>query len=200
MRLAYRALRVLSPSWADELHEASSELEVKAYERDLERVAHDDVPIAVQLLERATFFTLVLDEDPKTGLPEPLDNEETEEERVQRAGHPSRVAVWNLRTNQQLLRVRAQAAGRFVPVGEKVSRDPKIIAAQQRQANSCSLALGVKRALATSGQPKPASPAGQVESDSGAEGSSLDVGTGGGTGSGAVAAAVPASSASAGSK
>ena len=115
MRLAYRALRVLTASWTDELHEAVSELEVKAYERDLERVAQDDVPIAVQLLKRASFFTLVLDEDPEAGLPEPLDSEEIEEERVQRAGHLSRVGVWNLRTNQQLLRIRAQAAGRAMP-------------------------------------------------------------------------------------
>ena len=178
MRLAYRALRVLTASWTDELHEAVSELEVKAYERDLERVAQDDVPIAVQLLKRASFFTLVLDEDPEAGLPEPLDSEEIEEERVQRAGHAARVAVWSLKTNDQLLRIRAQAAGRFVPVGEKVARDPKIVAAQQRQANSCALALAVKRALANSAQPEGAGPAVQAQ----VEGGGADAGAASGAG------------------
>jgi hypothetical protein len=148
MRLAYRALRVLSPAWTDELHEATSDLEVKAFKRDLERVAQDDVPIAVRLLAEATFFTLVLDEDPKGGLPEALDDTETDEERVQRLDHAARVGIWNLKTGQQLVRLRTVAGGRLVPAGDQPTRDPKISAAQQRQANSCALALAVKQALA----------------------------------------------------
>jgi hypothetical protein len=147
MRLAYQALRVLTPEWSDELHEASSELEVKAFERTLERVAEDDVPIAVRMMQRAKFFTLVLDEDPKSGLPEALDDEETEEQRAQRVVHRARVGIWNLSSGKQLLRLRATAGGRLVAVGKNVPRDPRIVAAQNRQANSCALALAVKEAL-----------------------------------------------------
>jgi hypothetical protein len=151
MRLAYRALRVLSSDWTDELHEATSELQVKAFERDLERASEDDVPIAIRLLARATFFTLVMDEDPASGLPEALEDSESEEERVQRVAHAARIGVWNLKTGQQLLRLRAVAGGRLVPAGAKRVHDRKIMAAQQRQANSCALALAVKQAL--EGQP-----------------------------------------------
>ncbi len=161
MRLAYQALRVLTPEWSDELHEASSELEVKAFERTLERVAEDDVPIAVRMMDRAKFFTLVLDEDPKGGLPESLDDEETEEQRVQRAVHRARVGIWNLSSGKQLLRLRATAGGRLVAVGKSVPHDPRIVAAQKRQANSCALALAVKEALTGESQlgtlpPRPA--------------------------------------------
>jgi hypothetical protein len=159
MRLAYQALRVLSSDWTDELHEATTDLEVNAFDRDLERVVADDVPIAVRLLARATFFTLVLDEDPEGGLPEPLDDSETPEQQVQRVAHPARIGVWNLKTGKQLLRLRAVAGGRLVPAGERSVDDPVIQAAQQRQANSCALALAVKAALAGPAAPsEPQSP------------------------------------------
>ena len=152
MRLAYRALRVLSTDWTDELHEANSELAVLAYERDLEAVSRSDVPVAIELLQRAEFFTAVVDEDPKGGLPKKLaDSDETDEERLQRVAHTARVGVWNVQTGQQVLGLRARAGGDLMPVGKAVSRDPQNLAAQQRQANSCALALQVKRVL----QPKP---------------------------------------------
>jgi hypothetical protein len=62
-------------------------------------------------------------------------------------GHFARVGVWELSTGKLLLRLRAEAAGEFVPMGEKVVRDRAIQAAQARQVNSCQLALAVRRAL-----------------------------------------------------
>jgi hypothetical protein len=142
MRLAYGALRVLSTDWTDELHQTNNDLEVRLRERDLERVAHDDVPIAVQMFQTARYFTLVLDEDPRGGLPAPLDKKETEEQRVQRAAHAARVAVWEFSSGRQLVRLRREAAARAVPVGERSVEHSE--AAQQRQVNSCALALAVK--------------------------------------------------------
>jgi hypothetical protein len=134
---------VLSTDWTDELHQTNNDLEVRLRERDLERVAHDDVPIAVQMFQTARYFTLVLDEDPKGGLPAPLDKKETEEQRVQRAAHAARVAVWEFSSGRQLLRLRSEAAARAVPVGERAVEHSE--AAQQRQVNSCALALAVKQ-------------------------------------------------------
>lgn len=152
MRLAYRALRVLSTDWTDELHEANSDLAVVAYDRDLEAVSKTDVPVAIELLQRAEFFTAVIDEDPKGGLPKKLaDSDESDEERLQRVPHPARVGVWDIKANKQLLRIRTEAGGQLVPVGKRVSSDPHNLAAQARQANSCALALEVKRLLS----PKP---------------------------------------------
>lgn len=156
LRLAYRAMRVLSTDWTDELHQAGSDLAVAGYDRDLDGVVKTDVPVAIDLLQRAKFFAVVLDEEPKGGLPEALpDSSETEEERLQRVPHTARVGIWNIETGEQLLRLRAEAAGKFVPVGKAIVNDPTTQAAQQRQANSCALALEVKQALT----PKPVEPA-----------------------------------------
>ena len=154
MRLAYRALRILSTDWTDELHLSNNDLEVRLRERDLERVAHDDVPIAVQMFQTARYFTLVLDEDPKGGLPAPLDKKETEEQRVQRAPHAARVAVWEFSSGRQLVRVRREVAARAVPVGERTAEQHSE-ASQQRQVNSCALALAVKEAWQTAVRPPP---------------------------------------------
>lgn len=148
MRLAYKTLRVLSPEWTDELHQTTSELLVNAHDRELDSVTRFDVRIAADILARSKFFTLVLDEDPMGGLPAEIPGStETPEERVQRAKHPARVGIWDLSTKKQLFRLRGQAAGEFVPMGERVIRDPVTIAAEQRQVNSCQLALDVRTKL-----------------------------------------------------
>ena len=66
---------------------------------------------------------------------------------MQRVGHPARVGIWELSSGKQLLRLRSNASGRFVPMGERVIRDPAIVAAQERQVNGCQLALEVRAAL-----------------------------------------------------
>jgi hypothetical protein len=153
MRLAYRTLRVLSNEWTDELHGTTSELVVNAYDRDLDSVTRYDVRIAADILARSKYFTLVLDEDPPSGPPKELpDAGETPEERVQRVGHPARVGIWDLTDGHQVLRLRSDASGEFVPMGERVVRDPAILAAQARQVNGCALALAVRAKLGDDGR------------------------------------------------
>lgn len=148
MRLVYRALRVLSNEWTDELHNAGSTLEISAYDRDLVKVRDHDVPIAAKVLARSRYFALVLDEAPPEGLPEEIpDAGESVGERLQRAAHSARVGIWDLKTNELVLKLRAEASGKFVPVGKRNLDDPLINAAQQRQVNNCALALEVKAAL-----------------------------------------------------
>jgi hypothetical protein len=150
MRLAYRTLRVLSPEWTDELHQATSDLAVSAYDRDLDAVTRYDVRIAADILARSKYFTLVLDEEPPAGLPAEIpDAGETPEERLQRSGHPARVGIWDLQTAKPLLRLRAQAAGEFVSMGGRTVRDPVTLAAEQRQVNACQLALDVRTKLSS---------------------------------------------------
>lgn len=164
LRLAYRAMRVLSTEWTDELHQAGSDLAVAGYDRDLDGVVKTDVPVAIDLLQRAKFFTVVLDEEPKGGLPKALpDSSESEEERLQRVPHMARIGIWNLETGEQLLRLRAEAAGKFLRAGQANDSDPgyqaavtrALSGAQQRQANSCALALEVKYALTPPAPPNP---------------------------------------------
>ncbi len=148
MRLAYRALRVLSSDWTDEVHEADTELGLNAYDRDLDSVAKRDVPVAIELLSRSRYFTLVLDEDPAGGVPpDAPDAGETSDERVQREPHAARIGIWDLKTRSPLLRLKAAADGHFVPVGDRAVATPATLAAEQRQTNSCALALAARDAL-----------------------------------------------------
>lgn len=149
LRLAYRAMRVLSQQWLEELHEATSDLAVRVLERDLAGVTKNDIPVAIDLLSDARYFTLVLDEDSNTELPVPLNGagRETDEQRLQRVSHPARVGVWELSSGKLLARVRRQAGGEFVAVGQSRSRSPANVAAQQRQTNSCALALAARHAM-----------------------------------------------------
>lgn len=154
MRLAYRALRVLSTDWTDELHQAGSDLLVKAFDRDLDSVVRTDVPVAIEVLVAAKFLTVVLDEAPEAGLPDPVpDADESDEERVQRADHWARVGTWDLKANALLWKLRRRATGRFIPVGTRAVRDPVAVAAQQRQANNCALAGEVQKALKQPSEP-----------------------------------------------
>jgi hypothetical protein len=150
MRLAYRSLRVLSSEWSDELREAGSELAVSAYERDLDKVTRHDVPIAVELLTRAKFLTIVIDEEPAGGVPKESGDAgaESAEERVQRMPHFARVGIWDLKSGAPVARLRAEASAQLVTLGGRRPRDPETLAAQQRQANNCAVALEVKKLLA----------------------------------------------------
>ena len=66
---------------------------------------------------------------------------------VQREPHAARIGIWDLKTNSPLLRLKADAEGHFVPVGDRVVQNPETVMAQQRQTNSCALALAAKDAL-----------------------------------------------------
>lgn len=180
MRLAYRSLRVLSSVWTDELHEAESELAIVAYERDLDRVTQEDVPVAAKILARAKHFVLLLDEDLPEGLPKTnVDGDagafESEEERLQRVPHFVRVGVWELSTGKQLMKVRRHAEGRVIPVGNKVVSRTESVNAQKRQAVSCGLALELKSLLQNRAAPADAvdagvaAEAGATDADGGAD-------------------------------
>ena len=154
LRLAYRTLRVLSSDWTDEVHEATSELGLAGYERDLDNVARRDVPVTIEVLQRSKYFTLVLDEDPPGGVP-PADAERqknpethtTPEERLQQVPHFARVGIWDLARGEPVLRLRSEAAGEFVAVGKQASSDAETLAAQRRQVNNCTLALSVREVI-----------------------------------------------------
>lgn len=169
LRLAFRSLRVLSNEWSDEVNQAGSELALRIYDRDLERTTREDVPIAAEVLAKAHYLTMVLDEDPADGLPPALDAgpddpDETEEERVQRVGHFARVGVWDLKAQKQVLAYRIRAEGKFIPVGEREVKEPRTVAAQARQTNSCALALSVKRQMDVD-HAKSSKPAAPVEAE-----------------------------------
>jgi hypothetical protein len=145
MRLVYRALHVLSNKWTDEVHQAKNELAIDAYSGGLDSVTRVDIPAAIEVFQRAKIATIVLDEAPKGGLPAAVAGvEESDAERLQRGEHMARIGIWDLQSGKQLLRMRTEASGELREVGGRTVQDPVTIAARQRQANSCSLALAAR--------------------------------------------------------
>jgi hypothetical protein len=146
MRAAYHGTRVLGEEWTLRLRTAGDDMKMRLLEREFDSAIKNDIPLVIDLLTRAQFFLLVLDEDP----PEPPPGEKLTLEMVQGMPHAARVTLFGLKPGMErvLLRVRRNIDARFIPAGESALTDPDLIAAQQRQVNSCHLALYVREVLA----------------------------------------------------
>jgi len=160
MRLAYRALRVLTNDWTQHLYSASNDIEVRAEERDLEQVTRVDVPVAIELLQQAKYATIVLDESPAPAVMQANGSlpGEGAEARIQRLPHMARVGIWDLSSGQARVRWRGSAEGRLVAAGKPVQLGPETAASASRQANSCMLAWDLKERL-NQGEQRPHEPA-----------------------------------------
>jgi hypothetical protein len=146
LRAAYHGTRVLGEPWSVDLREASDDMRMRLLEREFDSAVKDDVPMVIDMLTRAQFYLLVLDEDPPgVALP----NEKTALDVIQASPHTARVLLYGLKPGMDrvLLRVRREISARFIPAGQSAATDPDIIEAQQRQVNSCQLALDVRTAL-----------------------------------------------------
>jgi hypothetical protein len=141
MRAAYRGTRVLGEEWSEGLRSAGDDMRMRLLEREFDSAVKDDIPLVIDLLTRAQFFLLVLDEAP-AGPPPSLED-------LQAEPHAARVYLYGLREGKErlMLRLRRSIDARFVPAGGTAATDPALLAAQQRQVNSCQLALEVRSAI-----------------------------------------------------
>jgi hypothetical protein len=146
MRTAYHGTRVLGEEWTVRLRSASDDMSMRLLEREFESAVMNDVPAVIDLMTRAQFFMLVLDEDPP-GAAVPTDKSALET--IQGMPHAARVFLFGLKPgmDRPLLRVRSEVAGHFLPTGANAPTDPDLLASQQRQVNSCQLALQVRESI-----------------------------------------------------
>ena len=147
MRAAYHGTRVLGEEWTVRLRTAGDDMKMRLIEREFDSAVKDDIPLVIDLLTRAQFFLLVLDEDPAA----PPSGAKPALDVIQALPHPARVTLFGLKSGMDrvLLRMRRDIDGRFYPAGGIAPTDPDLIAAQQRQVNSCQLALYVREVLNT---------------------------------------------------
>jgi hypothetical protein len=143
MRTAYHGTRVLGEEWTVALRTADDDIQMRLREREFDSAVKDDIPLVIDLLTRAQFFLLVLDEEPSDTKP----GEKWNLAELQAAPHPARVVLYSFKENRPLLRLRREINGRFIPAGDIARNDPELVAAQQRQVNSCQLALSVREAV-----------------------------------------------------
>jgi hypothetical protein len=149
MRAAYHGTKVLGEDWTVRLRSAGDDMTMRLLEREFDSAVKDDIPLVIDLMTRAQFFLLVLDEDPE-GSP----GEKPPLEVLHASPHPARVTLFGLKPGMDrvLLRVRRNIEGRFIPAGQTALTDPDLVAAQQRQVNSCQLALHVREVLGKLGK------------------------------------------------
>jgi hypothetical protein len=145
MRAAYHGTRVLGEEWTVRLRTASDDMTMRLLEREFDSALKNDIPMVIDLLTRAQFFLLVLDEDPADLPASPKPTLDV----IQALPHSARVTLFGLKPGMDkvVLRVRRDIEGRFIPAGGTALTDPDLVASQQRQVNSCQLALFVREVL-----------------------------------------------------
>ncbi len=141
LRVAYRAARVFYDDWVSEVREAKNDMRLRLLERDFESAVQDDIPQVIDLMVRAKYFLLVLDENAEH--PEDVPDAGTYSESLQAIKHPVRVFVWDIESKKLIMRVRTSAVA---DVGT-LPAHPSTRMAVRRQTNNCALAVDVRRRL-----------------------------------------------------
>jgi hypothetical protein len=153
---AYAATRILTDEWVGEVKAADEDLRLRIFTQQYEKAVTDEIPLAIEVVKRARFFLLVLDED----VPEAAalgDGGAVTEQSLQLVPHPARVQIFDLTRGEEILRLRRSGDATVISAGERVVSDAETKDAMQRQANNCALARRVDEALVT---PSPAPGAG----------------------------------------
>ncbi len=151
LRQAYSATRILTPEWVAQVKDADDSLRLRVFEQQYDIAQRDEIPRAIDIVKRADFFLLVLDEqadDPNDAKPKWTDGGvDTAEEAIQLAPHWARVYVLDLQHDKEILRTRKRADGRFVFASGSTVTDEETLDAMKRQVNNCALAREVRGAL-----------------------------------------------------
>ncbi|WP_394822602.1 hypothetical protein [Pendulispora albinea] len=146
MRQAYASTRILTEDWVNEVKESGDDLRLRVFDQQYRQAVDHEIPLAIEIVKRAQFFLLVLDED----TPEAAalaDGGVITPEVLQLVPHDSRVSILNLRTGAPIARFRRRGSAMAVPAGERVITDPEINDAIKRQVNNCALANEVSAAI-----------------------------------------------------
>lgn len=146
LRQAYASTRVLNQDWADEVKASGDDLRLRVFQQQFDKATREEIPLAIDIVKRAQFFLLVLDEDSAEALSK-TDAGVITMEALQLVAHDSRIRLWNLKTGGEVARVKRRGEAGFRFVGEQALQDPEALEAMQRQVNNCALANRFKEAL-----------------------------------------------------
>ncbi|HEU4404241.1 MAG TPA: hypothetical protein VFS43_02970 [Polyangiaceae bacterium] len=139
LRVAYRGARALSETWVHEVEVAQEPLRLRMYENDLDAALAADLPVAVDLLKRAQYFLVVVDEVPPGLARAPGQGLA---EAVQAAPHAARVALYEVPRERRVFRSRHELDADLQTSASPEGRD-----AQRRQVLNAELAQKVRAAL-----------------------------------------------------
>lgn len=151
LRLGYYATRFLTDEWVSEVRDAEDEIHLRVFVQQYEKGKNEELPLAVDIIKRAQFFLLVLDED----VPEAAGlipdagrgaGKLTIAE-LQQVPHPARVSLLSLKANRELFRLRRTSTADYRFATGPATPDPAMAAALRRQVNNCQLANDVWSAV-----------------------------------------------------
>jgi hypothetical protein len=145
MRQAYKSTRILNDEWVAEVKAADDDLRLRVFEEQYRKAVETEIPLAIDLVRRAQFFILVLDEDTPEAK-EKTDGGPITSEALQLVPHDARVRIVNLKTNKDIVAMNVRASGTAVSVAGSVT-DPEALEGITRQVNNCSMARQVERAI-----------------------------------------------------
>ncbi|WP_245677672.1 hypothetical protein [Chondromyces crocatus] len=137
LRIPYRSFRILSDEFVRDV-QGANELGLRALDGTFEDNVNDDLPLATELLARAQYYLVVLDEPAEDGKAQTTDE-------LLASPHHARIGVWRLSDDKLVVRVRREASAELR--GGTPVVDDDVLGARQRQANSCALALAVRQAM-----------------------------------------------------
>ncbi len=146
LRQAYMSTRVLTDEWTHEVKTAGDEMRVRVFEEQYDKAKREEIPVAVDIVKRAQFFLLVLDEDTAEARAD-QDGGPLTLQALELYSHASRVILFNLNTNKLEMRLRRTPQTKFYLAGENRALPQESRDAMVRQVNNCGLATDVKRAL-----------------------------------------------------
>ena len=144
---AYAATRILSDEWLTEVRDSPEPLRLRVFEEQYQKAVTSEIPLAIDLIRKAQFFLLVLDEDSDDARLLAEGGTVTEA-MLQKTPHYARVHLYDLRSGKEVVRVRRTAEASFYFAGEHQVTDPETLDAMKRQVNNCALAKEVDKVLA----------------------------------------------------
>ena len=146
MRQAYTSTRILTDDWVSEVKASDDDLRLRVFQQQYDQAIRDEIPVAIEMLKKAQFFLLVLDEDAAAGQGA-ADGGKMDEQALQLVPHETRVHLVNLKTGAEMMRLKRSGQATFYMAGDNANVDPETRAAMQRNVNNCDLASQVTAAL-----------------------------------------------------
>src|SRR5581483_6838253 len=100
---AYSATWTLTDEWAQLVKDADDDLRMRVLKQQYDKAVREEIPLAIDIVKRAQFLLLVLDEDVPVP-PDPAgDAGRSPEEALQLVLHPARVSLFRLPDNKPIL-------------------------------------------------------------------------------------------------
>ena len=146
LRQGYAATRILSEDWVREIKDSDDDLRLRVFEQQYEKAIRNEIPLALDMIKKAQFFLLVLDEDTDAAK-EAADGGPLTLEALQLVPHDARVPISTPKTRNELFRLKRVVDPTFYMAGDRAAVDPETEAAMRRNINNCDLANKVQAAL-----------------------------------------------------